>query len=54
MVEENDQIPDDRKAAAEYAKMLQETVFPHLKVAPKRPDLHKSSAPASWEWAWRT
>ena len=33
MVEENDQIPDDRKAAAEYAKMLQETVFPHLKVA---------------------
>ena len=33
MVEENDQIPDDRKAAAEYAKMLQEKVFPHLTVA---------------------
>ena len=33
MVEENDQIPDDRKAAAEYAKMLQEKVFPHLRVA---------------------
>ena len=33
MVEENDQIPDDRKAAAEYAKMLQERVFPHLTVA---------------------
>ena len=33
MVEENDQIPDDRKAAAEYAKMLQEQVFPHLAVA---------------------
>ena len=33
MVEENDQIPDDRKAAAEYAKMLQEKVFPHLCVA---------------------
>ena len=33
MVEENDQIPDDRKAAAEYAKMLQERVFPHLAVA---------------------
>ena len=33
MVEENDQIPDDRKAAAEYAKTLQEKVFPHLKVA---------------------
>ena len=33
MVEENDQIPDDRKAATEYAKMLQEKVFPHLAVA---------------------
>lgn len=33
MVEENDQVPDDRKAAAEYAKMLQEKVFPHLNVA---------------------
>ena len=33
MVEENDQIPDDRKAAAEYAKTLQEKVFPHLKIA---------------------
>lgn len=33
MVEENDQIPDDRKAAAAYAKMLQEQVFPHLSVA---------------------
>ena len=33
MVEENDQIPDDRKAASEYAKSLQEKVFPHLRVA---------------------
>ena len=33
MVEENDQIPDDRKAATEYAKLLQERVFPHWKVA---------------------
>lgn len=33
MVEENDQIPDDRKAAAEYAKMLQERVFPRLTIA---------------------
>ncbi|MDE7218601.1 MAG: ATP-dependent DNA helicase RecG [Oscillospiraceae bacterium] len=33
MVEENDQIPDDRKAAAEYARMLQEKVFPRLTVA---------------------
>ena len=33
MVEENDQIPDDRKAATDYAKMLQERVFPHLTVA---------------------
>lgn len=33
MVEENDQIPDDRKAALAYAKVLQEQVFPHLAVA---------------------
>jgi ATP-dependent DNA helicase RecG len=33
MVEENDQIPDDRKAASEYAGILQERVFPHLRVA---------------------
>jgi len=33
MVQENDQIPDDRKAATEYAKMLQEKVFPQLTVA---------------------
>ena len=33
MVEENDQIPDDRKAATEYAQMLQKKVFPHLAVA---------------------
>jgi len=33
MVEENDTIPDDRKAATEYAKMLQEKVFPDLRVA---------------------
>ena len=33
MVEENGQIPDERKAAAAYAKMLQEQVFPHLTVA---------------------
>ena len=33
MVEENDTIPDDRKAASAYAKMLQEQVFPHLRVA---------------------
>ena len=33
MVEENDQIPDERKAAADYAKMLQERVFPQLTVA---------------------
>jgi ATP-dependent DNA helicase RecG len=33
MVEENDQIPDERKAAADYAKMLQERVFPQLAVA---------------------
>lgn len=33
MVEENDQVPDDRKAAMAYAKALQEKVFPHLRVA---------------------
>ena len=33
MVEENGQIPDDRKAAVAYAEDLQEKVFPHLKVA---------------------
>lgn len=33
MVEENDQIPDDRKAAAAYAKTLQEQVFPNLEIA---------------------
>ena len=32
MVEENDAIPDERKAVTEYAKMLQEQVFPELKV----------------------
>ncbi len=32
-VEENDQIPDDRKAATEYAQMLQTQVFPHLTIA---------------------
>ncbi len=33
MVEENDAIPDDRKAATEYAAMLQTQVFPDLRVA---------------------
>ena len=33
MVEENDQIPDERKAATEYARTLQEKVFPHRTVA---------------------
>lgn len=32
MVEENDAIPDDRKAAAEYAGMLQTQIFPDLRV----------------------
>lgn len=32
MVEENDAIPDERKAVTEYAKMLQTQVFPELKV----------------------
>ena len=32
MVEENDTIPDERKAVTEYATMLQEQVFPELKV----------------------
>ena len=33
MVEENDELPDERKAVTEYAKMLQTEVFPDLKVA---------------------
>ena len=33
MVEENDAIPDERKAATEYAQTLQEKVFPDLTVA---------------------
>jgi ATP-dependent DNA helicase RecG len=33
MVEENDQMPDERKAVTAYAKKLQEEVFPDLKVA---------------------
>ena len=33
MVEENDAVPDDRKAVTEYASMLQEQVFPDLTVA---------------------
>lgn len=33
MVEENDQLPDERKAVTEYAKKLQSEVFPDLKVA---------------------
>ena len=33
MVEENDTIPDERKAVTEYTKMLQEQVFPDLQVA---------------------
>ena len=33
MVEENDAMPDDRKAAAGYAEMLQTQVFPDLHVA---------------------
>ena len=33
MVEENDAVPDDRKAAAGYAEMLQTRVFPDLRVA---------------------
>ena len=32
-VEENDQLPDERKAVTEYAKKLQSEVFPDLKVA---------------------
>ena len=32
MVEENDAIPDERKAATEYARKLQEEVFPDLQV----------------------
>ena len=33
MVEENDQLPDERKAVTEYAKKLQTEVFPDLRVA---------------------
>ena len=33
MVEENDELPDERKAVTEYAKKLQNEVFPDLKVA---------------------
>ena len=33
MVEENDELPDERKAVTAYAKMLQEEVFPDQKVA---------------------
>ena len=33
MVEKNDAIPDERKAVTEYAKHLQEHVFPDLRVA---------------------
>ena len=33
MVEENDELPDERKAVTEYAKMLQESVFPDLRVS---------------------
>ena len=33
MVEVNDELPDERKAVTEYAKMLQSEIFPDLKVA---------------------
>ena len=33
MVEENDELPDERKAVTEYAKKLQAEIFPDLKVA---------------------
>ena len=33
MVEENDAVPDDRKAAAGYAEMLQTRIFPELRIA---------------------
>lgn len=33
MVETNDELPDERKAVTEYAKMLQAEIFPDLKVA---------------------
>ncbi len=33
IVEENDQLPDERKAATAYARMLQTEVFPDLRVA---------------------
>ena len=33
MVEVNDELPDERKAVTDYAKMLQNDVFPELRVA---------------------
>jgi len=33
MVEENDELPDERKAVTEYARMLQTKVFPDLNVS---------------------
>ena len=33
MVEENDELPDERKAVTEYANHLQEGIFPDLKVS---------------------
>ncbi|MDE7244717.1 MAG: ATP-dependent DNA helicase RecG [Oscillospiraceae bacterium] len=33
MVEENDAVPDDRKAATEYSQMLQTQIFPDLHIA---------------------
>ena len=33
MVEENDELPDERKAVTAYAQKLQAEVFPDLKVA---------------------
>ncbi len=32
MVEENDELPDERKAVTEYARMLQEEIFPDLRI----------------------
>ena len=32
MVEENDELPDERKAVTAYARMLREEVFPDLRV----------------------
>ena len=34
MVAENDELPDERKAVTEYAKKLQDEVFPSLRVSP--------------------